>query len=182
MASAYYQLLKAALKNLTTLDGQLQFLITQTGVSDECLRQVLGHLNAQPVFDEEGDLEAQARNEMVSVAKYAAAVSLFLEMRIGQVQARLRELEREYPVLSEEALEQVRDWEALVGTIARVSGEGRELVITILSAVSVLSTRQDEIVQELLRLKASGESHRGDLCGLGETVQILKERSAFHVS
>ena len=56
MASAYYQLLKAALKNLTTLDGQLQFLITQTGVSDECLRQVLGHLNAQPVFDEEGDL------------------------------------------------------------------------------------------------------------------------------
>ena len=50
MASAYYQLLQAALKNLTTLESQLQFLTTRTGVSDECLRRVLVHVNVQPVW------------------------------------------------------------------------------------------------------------------------------------
>ena len=156
MASAYYQLLKAALKNLTTLDGQLQFLTTQTGVSDECLRQVLVHVNAQPVFDEEGDFKTQTRNEGVSVDEVGRGP--LLEMSVQQAQARLRELEGEGPVLSEEALEKVREWEAMVGTIARVSGAERELVITILCALSALSTRQDEIVQELMRLKASGAS------------------------
>jgi hypothetical protein len=77
-------------------------------------------------------------------------------MSIEQAQARLREIEREDPVLSEEALEKVREWEAIVGTIARVSGAERELVITILCALSALSSRQDEIVYELLRLNASG--------------------------
>jgi len=156
MASAYYQLLKAALKNLTTLDGQLQFLTTQTGVSDECLRQVLVHVNAQPVFDEEGDFKTQTRNEGVSVDEYAVGRGPLLEMSVQQAQARLRELEGEGPVLSEEALEKVREWEAMVGTIARVSGAERELVITILCALSALSNRQDEIVQELMRLQASG--------------------------
>ena len=42
---------------------------------------------------------------------------------IEQAQARLREIEREDPVLSEEALEKVREWEAIAGTIARLSGE-----------------------------------------------------------
>jgi len=154
MASAYYQLLKAALKNLTTLDGQLQFLTTQTGVSDECLGQVLVHVNAQPVFDEEGDFKTQTRNEGVSVDEVGRGP--LLEMSVQQAQARLRELEGEGPVLSEEALEKVREWEAMVGTIARVSGAERELVITILCALSALSTRQDEIVQELMRLQASG--------------------------
>src|SRR5262249_12012170 len=153
MASAYYQLLKAALETLTTLDGQLQFLNTQTGVSDECVRRVLVHLNAQPVFGEEGDVEAQARHEGASVEQYAVAMCPLLERSIEQVQARLRELEREDPVLSEETLEKVREWEAMVGTIARLSGEGRELVITILSAVTALSNRQDDIVHELLALK-----------------------------
>ena len=127
MASAYYQLLKAALKNLTTLDGQLQFLTTQTGVSDECLGQVLVHVNAQPVFDEEGDFKTQTRNEGVSVDEYAVGRGPLLEMSVQQAQARLRELEGEGPVLSEEALEKVREWEAMVGTIARVSGAEREL-------------------------------------------------------
>jgi len=158
MASAYYFLLKAALENLTTLGGQLQFMTTQTGFPDECLRRVLVHLNAQPVFGEEGDLEAQARNEGVSVDEYAVAMSPLLEMSIEQAQARLREIEREDPVLSEEALDKVRKWEAIVGTIASLSGEEREIVITILFAVSALSNRQDEIVHELLRLKVSGES------------------------
>ena len=158
VASAYHQLLQAALKNLTTLDGQLQFLTTQTGVSDECLRRVLVHVNAQPVFDEEGDLKTRTRNEGVSIDEYAVGRGPLLEMSIEQAQARLREIEREDPALSEEALEKVRAWEAIVGTIARLSGEGRELVITILSAVSTLSNRQDEIVHELMRLKASGES------------------------
>ena len=158
MASAYYQCLKAALKTLTTLDGQLQFMTTQTGLSDERLRRVLVHLNAQPVFGEEGDLEAQARNEGASVDEYAVGMSPLLERNIEQAQARLREIEREAPVLSEEALDKVREWEAMVGTIARLSGEEREIVITILPAVSALSNRQDEIAHELLRLKVSGEN------------------------
>ena len=161
MASAYHQLLQAALKNLTTLDGQLQFLTTQTDVSDECLRQVLVHVNVQPVFDEEGDPEAQVRNGGVNVEEYAFAMSLFLEMSVEQAQARLREFEGEDPVLSEEALEKVREWEAMVGTIARVSGAERELVVTILCALSALGSHQDEIVQELMRLKASGTCTNG---------------------
>jgi hypothetical protein len=158
MASAYYHLLKAALENLTTLDGQLRFMTTQTGFSDEYLRRVLVHLSAQPVFGEEGDLEAQMRNKGVSVDEYAVAMSPLLEMSIEQAQARLRAIEREDPVLSEEALDKVREWEAIVGTIARLSGEEREIAITILSAVSALSNRQDQIVRDLLRLKVSGES------------------------
>ena len=161
MVSAYHQLLRAALKNLTTLDGQLQFLTTQTGVSDECLRRVLVHVNDQPVFDEEGDLKTQTRNEGVSVDEYTVARSSLLEMSVQQAQTSLRELEGEDPVLSEEALEKVREWEALVGTITRASGAERELVITILSAVSALSNRQDEILQELIRLEASGASTNG---------------------
>ena len=161
MASAYYRFLKAALENLTTLEGQLQFMTTQTGFSDECLRRVLVHLNAQPVFDEERDIEAQARNAGVSGDECAVAMRPLLEMSIEQAQARLREIEREDPLLSEEALEKVREWEAIVGTIAKLSGEERELVITILSAVSAVSNRQDEIVQELTRLKASGDSPSG---------------------
>src|SRR5215813_11057538 len=109
MASAYYHRLKAPVENLTTLYDQLHFLITQAGVSDECLRRVLVHFNAQPVFGEEEGLEAQARNKGVSVDESAVAMGPFLEMRIEQAQARLREIEREYPVLSEEALENARD-------------------------------------------------------------------------
>ena len=123
MASAYYRFLKVALENLSTLDGQLQFMTIQTGISHECLRQVLGHLNAQPVFDEEEDLETQAQNEGVNGDEYPGAVSPFLEMSIKQTQTRLRKIEREDPVLSEEALEKVREWEAIAGTIARLSGE-----------------------------------------------------------
>src|SRR5262245_41036769 len=104
MASAYYRFLKTALENLSTLDGQFQFMTTQTGVSHECLRQVLVHLNVKPVFGDEGNLETQVRNEGVSVDEYAVATSPCLEMRIKQAQARLQKIEREDPVLSEEAL------------------------------------------------------------------------------
>ena len=92
MASAYYQFLKAALETLNTLDGQLQFMTTRTGFSHECLRRVLVHLNAQPLFGEEGDLETQARNKGVSVERYAVAMSPLLEMSVQQAQARLDEL------------------------------------------------------------------------------------------
>src|SRR5262245_57336214 len=156
MASAYYQCLQAALKHLTTLEGQLQFLTTQTGVSEECLRRVLVHLDAQPVFDEEGNLEAQGWSEGANVGEYAVAVSVFLRMSLEQGQARLRELEREEPVLSEEALEKVREGEAMVATLATLRGEGSALVITILSAMSALRTHQDKLGHELRRLKGSG--------------------------
>src|SRR5262245_16636488 len=161
MASAYHQLPQTAFKKLTTLDGQLQFLTTQTGTSDECLRRVLVHVNAQPVFDEEGDLKTLTLNDGVSVDEYAVGRGPLLAMSVQQAQARLRELEGEDPVLSEEALQKGREWEAMVGTIERVSGAERELVITILCAVSALSTRQDTIVQELMRLKASGAGTTG---------------------
>ena len=74
MASAYYQHLKASLEILTTLDGQLQFMTTRTGFSNECLRRVLIHLNAQPLFGDEGELEARARNAGVSVEQCAVEI------------------------------------------------------------------------------------------------------------
>jgi|SRR5215813_2170381 len=124
MASAYYQHLKASLERLITLDGQLQFMTTRTGFSNECLRRVLVHLNAQPLFGDDGDLEARARNAGVSVEHYAVEI---------------------------------------VRTIARLSGEAYAVVIPILSAVGELNSRRREIVQELTRLRASGDRYSSEL-------------------
>ena len=163
MASAYHQFLKPALKTLTTLEGQLQFMITTTGFSDECLRRVLVHLNAQPVSGDEGDLEAQARDAGVSLEQYAVAMSPLLEMSVQQTTARLREIQARIargmdPELSDDEVEQVRKWSGIVGTIARLSGEAYAVVISILCTVGEMTTRQHEILQELTRLKDSGEN------------------------
>jgi len=163
MVSAYHQFLKAALKTLTTLEGQLQFMITRTGFSDECLRRVLVHLNAQPVSGDEWDLEVQARDAGVSIEQHAVAMSPLLEMSVQQTTARLREIQAriargEDPGLSDDEVEQVRKWSGIVRTIARLSGEAYAVVISILCAVGELTTRQHEILQELTRLKDSGEN------------------------
>ncbi len=166
MASAYYHFLKAALETLTTLEGQLQFMTIRTGFSDECLRRVLVHLNAQPVFGGEWDLEAQTRNAGMTVEQYAVAMSPLLEMSVQQATARLREIQAriargEDPDCSDDEVGQVRTWSGIVGIIARLSGEAYAVVIPILCAVGELTTRQHEILQELTRLKASGESPGG---------------------
>src|SRR5262245_1171631 len=111
------------------------------------------------------DLEAQARNAGLCMEEYALAMSPLLEMNGEQATACLREIETrmahgEDPVLSDDELEQVREWEGIVGPIASLSGEPDEVVITILFAVSALNTRQHEIVQELTRLESSGEGPR----------------------
>ena len=165
MASRWDELL-AEYDTLGTQDGQAQFLIDRTGFSEECLSRVLVHLNAQPIFGEEGDLEAQARNAGLGVDEYAVAMSPLLEMSVEQAQARLREIKARIdcgddPGFLDDELEQSKKWEAFVETIASLSGEEHAVVTTILSAVTALNNRQYEIVQELLRLKASGESASG---------------------
>jgi len=165
MASRWDELL-AEYDTLGTQDGQAQFLIDRTGFSEECLSRVLVHLNAQPIFGEEGDLEAQARNAGLSVDEYAVAMSPLLGMSVEQAQARLREIKARIdcgddPGFPDDELEQSKKWEAFVETIASLSGEEHAVVTTILSAVTALNNRQYEIVQELLRLKASGESASG---------------------
>ena len=165
MASRWDELI-AEYDNIGTPEGQAQFITDQTGFSEDCLRQVLVHFMAQPLFEEEWDLEAQARNAGVSLEEYVVAMSPLVEMSVEQAQARLREIKAridrgEDPGLSDHERGKVRKWEAIVGTIARLSGEEHKVVITILSAVSALSNRQYEIVRELIRLKASGESPSG---------------------
>ena len=163
MATRWDELL-AEYDNLGTQEGQAQFIADCTGFSEDCLRRVLVHVMTQPVFfGEEWDLDAQARNAWLSIEEYGVAMSPLVRMSLGQAQARLRDIETriaqgEDPVLSEDELEKVRGWEAIVGTIARLSGEEDEVVITILFAVRALNKRQHEIVHELMRLKALRES------------------------
>jgi len=168
MASRWDELL-AEYDTLGTQDGQTQFITDRTGFSEECIRSVLGHLMTQSVI-EAWDLEAQARKAGVSVEEYALATSPLLEMSVEQAQACLREIETriahgEDPVLSDNELEQVREWEAILGPIASLSGEADAVVITILFAVSALNNRQHEIVQELTRMESSEEGPRDLVAG-----------------
>ena len=149
-----------------TREGQAQFLIDRTGFSEECLRRVLVHLMAQPVFGEGWDLEAQARTAGVSVDEYVVAMTPLVRMSLEQKQTRMREIKTriargEDPGLSADERERIRKWKAFVETIARLSGEEGEVVTGILSAVSALSNRQHDILQELMRLKASGDCPSG---------------------
>src|SRR5262245_45717679 len=139
-----------------------------SGFSDECLRRVLVHLMARPVFgeDEEWDLEAQARTAGVSVDEYVVAMTPLVRMSLEQKQTRMREIKTriargEDPRLSEDERERIKKWKAFVETIARLSGEEDEVVTTILSAVSALSNRQHEILEELMYLKALGDCPSG---------------------
>src|SRR5262249_36866340 len=168
MASRWDELLDEY-DTLGTQDGQAQFITDRTGFSEECIRPVLVHLMTQSVI-EAWDLEAQARTAGVSVEDYALAMSPLLEMNVEQATACLREIETrmangEDPVLSDDELEQVQEWEPIVGPIASLSGEADEVVITILFAVSALNNRQHEIVQELTLLESSGEGPRDSVAG-----------------
>src|SRR5262249_14700677 len=51
---------------LGTHEGRTQFITDRTGLSDECIRRVLGPLMTQPLAGDEWDLEAQARKAGVS--------------------------------------------------------------------------------------------------------------------
>ena len=90
------------------------------------------------------------------------AMSPLVGISVERSEAHLREITvridcGDDPKLSDDEVEKVRKWSEIVETIARLSGEEHAVVITILSAVTALNNRQYEIVQELLRLKASGE-------------------------
>jgi len=152
--------------NLGTQEGRAQFITDRTGLSDKCIRQVLNHLMTQPLAGDEWDLEAQARKAGVSVEEYAVAMRPLMQMSLERAQERLLEVQTqidrgEDPDLSDEEVEKVKQWEAFVETIASLSGEAHEIVLTILCAVTALTTRQNEIWQELMRLKDSGEGPSG---------------------
>src|SRR5262245_62444843 len=166
MATRWDELI-AEYDKISTQAGQAQFITDWTGFSDDCIRRVLGHLLTQPVFfSEEWDLKAQAKNAGVSFDEYAVAMIPLVRMSVERSEARLREIKARIdcgddPGFSDDELEQSKKWEAFVETIASLSGEEHAVVTTILSAVTALNNRQYEIVQELLRLKASGESASG---------------------
>ena len=165
MASRWDELI-AEYDNMGTQVGQAQFISNRTGFSDECIRRVLVHLLIQPVFGEEWDLEAQARNAGVSVDEYAVAMTPLVRMSIERSEARLREITAridrgEDPGFSGDELEKVREWEATVDTIARLSGEETDVVDQIWDAVVAFKTHQQEILHELIRLNSSGEGPSG---------------------
>jgi len=160
MATRWDELI-ADYDKIGTVEGQAQFIIYRTGLSDECIRGVLGHLITQPLGGDEWDLEAQARKVGVSVDEYVIAMTPLVQMSLEQKQTRMQEIKTriargEDPGLSEDEHERIRKWKAFVETIARQTSEEEEVVTTILFAVIALSNRQHEILEELMRLKASG--------------------------
>ena len=159
MASRWDELI-AEYDNMGTWEGQAQFITDRTGLSDECIRRILVPLIIQPAFGKEGDVEAQARNAGLSFDEYAVALVPLLRMSVERAEARLREITaridyRDDPAFSDNERERIRKWEAFVGTIARLSGEKTEVVNQIWDAVVAFITREQEILQELLRLNSS---------------------------
>ena len=161
MASRWDEL-TAEYEYLDAQKTQVRFITDRTGFSADGVRRVLVHLNTPAIFGEEWDLEAQARNAGMSFEDYALAMSPLLQMSVEQAQARLSEVKAqiargEAPELSVDELEKLRKWETIVGKITSLSGQGLDVVVTILFSASVLKNRQHEILQELARLKALGE-------------------------
>ena len=157
--------LRAEYEYLDAQETQVRFITDRTGLSADGVRRVLVHLTPD-AFGEEWDFEAQARNAGMSLEDYTLAMSPLLQMSVEQAQARLSEVEAQIvggkiPELSVDELEKVRKFETIVQKTTSLSGQGPDVVMTILFAASVLKNRQREILQELARLNALGEGPSG---------------------
>src|SRR5262245_21198449 len=102
----------AAYDNIGTAEGQAQCIMYRTGLSDECIRGVLGHLIAQPLGGDEWDLEAQARKVGVSIDEYVDAMTPLVQMSLEQKQTRMQEIKTriargEDPGLSKDERERI---------------------------------------------------------------------------
>src|SRR5262245_64084113 len=93
MATRWDELI-AEYDKIGTVEGQAQFIIYRTGLSDECIRGVLGHLITQPLGGDEWDLEAQARKVGVSVDEYVIAMTPLVQMSLEQKQKSMQEIKK----------------------------------------------------------------------------------------
>src|SRR5262245_10757110 len=159
----------AEFEQLSTGEGQIRFIISRTGLSDDCVRRVLVQLSTQLIQGEEGD--PGLLTQSWSIEQYVIAMNSLMQMDFRRTEARLKEVHEwikrgKDSGYSDEELEARRKEEAFVETVASLSGEEGDVVGKIWSAYLALMNRQLEVVGEALCLKASGESPSGSILEL----------------